>query len=235
MVNLRQKLEADFPGLFDRESEMAQRKRDTWDRFTFPEPSLDPQHRNIVEFMVYSPFEEAKGSLADKDGKILPLYRLRVIYLTGNNYYKQTIMSGESVVRSLIADIANNSDKIALDDELSNMSGLVYNVETIIMKGEKNLVWNEQRKMHEQKRFHKYTLDLTKSLPEENRKQSGVDDYLKYMDDKIVQQTEQERKDRIAKAAGIDTSAKIIAEAMYGDIQNPTPPPTNPPTPTVPT
>lgn len=217
MVNLKDKLSLDFPGLFDKESEVAQRKRDQWDRLPFPEPSIDPKNRNIVEFMIHSPFEERKGSLTDKDGKVLPLYALKVINMDGLS--KQTIMSGEPVVRSLIADIINND--ILLDDDMNNISGLVYNVETIVMKGDKNKVFNEVTKVHEQKRFHKFVLDKDKSLPEEDRNKDGVEKYLVYMRDQRKEKKEREIKDKEAKDKGVPTEASVDSQKMFGELAKP--------------
>lgn len=217
MVNLKEKLTMDFPGLFDKESEVAQRKRDQWDRLPFPEPSIDPKNRNTVKFMIYSPFEERKGSLTDKDGKVLPLYALKVINFDGLS--KQTIMSGESVVRSLVADIINND--ILLDDDMNNISGLAYNVETIVMKGDKNKVYNEEKKVWEQKRFHKFVLDKDKSLPEEDRNKDGVEKYIVYMREQRKNEKEQETKDKEAKDKGVPTEASVDSQKMFGELVKP--------------
>lgn len=214
MVSLKEKLEMDFPGLFDKESELAQKKRDTWDRFTYPESSKDPKNRSVVEFMVYVPFEERQGTLTDKNGNILPLYALKVINLDGLR--KQTIMAGESVVRSLVADVINND--ILLDDEMTKLSGLVYGVETIPLKDK---VFNEMTKEWEQKKFHKFSLDIMKSIPEENRNRDGVEKYLTHMEKRIKEKREQEKKDKEAKEKGTSTQAQIDSQETFGKFRSP--------------
>ena len=167
--------------------------------------------------MIHSPFEERKGSLTDKDGKVLPLYALRVVNM--DRLSKETILSGESVVRSLIADIINND--ILLDDDMNNISGLAYNVETVVMKGEKNKVFNETTKIWEQKSFHKYVLDKDKSLPEEDRNKDGVEKYLTYMRAQRKENREQATKDKEARDKGVPTQSSVDSQQMFGELAKP--------------
>lgn len=211
MVTVKEKMEMNFPGLFSRDSETATKKRNNWDRFVYPPASADSKKRKISEFMIYSPFEEVTGTVTDAQGNLLPLFKLKIINLNG--YRKETLMTGDSVVRSLAADIVNNN--IPLDDELTNIAGLVYSVESVILKGE---VPNKKTGEMEKKIWHKFTINLDKSLPEEGRSTSGVEAYLQDVEIAANATKETKEQDRVTVAQGsIETTEKKNADAMFGD------------------
>lgn len=211
MVTVKEQLEMNFPGLFSRESEAAKKKRGNWDRFVYPVAS-DAKDRTLAEFMIYSPFEEVTGTLTDANGKLLPLYRLKVININGLS--KETLMCGDTVVRSLVADIVNNG--LLVDDGLTNMAGLTYSVDSILLKGEVPDRGDPTKMVR--KTWHKFALLLDKSLPESDRNTAGVEAYIQQEEAERNTDKERKEKDKATVAQGsIETTEKKNADEMFGD------------------
>lgn len=209
MADIMGQLELNFPGLFDRNSEIAKKKRENWDRFSYPPISTDSSKHIFAEFMIYAPFEEVKGTVTDDNGNLLPLYRLKVINL--DSLRKETVMSSENAVRSLVADVVNEG--ILLDREMTRMAGIVYNVESILLKG---TVLNKETGKQERKTWHKFAMNLEKSLPESERSTAGVEAHVQQLEAELSTNETRKIQDKVAVEQGGETTEQKNATEMFG-------------------
>lgn len=153
--------------LFSKESEAAQKR--SVQPFKYPEVDRDKTF-NIVE-----PFEKIISEKLEKKGTIL--YRMIIFDYEENG--NRSVVAGENVIRPLCADIANND--ILLDQDLENMKGLAWDVETIQLKDyAKDEAGNISRDKNGNpifKRFHKFTFNPTKSSLAGKKLKQGIDPF----------------------------------------------------------